>query len=162
MTCLKRPCQVRYKRFHHDLLQSQFSVKNASLNIQLTSNTDTSLPYTLYYILCVFVDCLIIDSFFREGATHCTNGIVIQRKPLTCAPSPEMAADESRPRRSRTLTYIPAGVLPFHSGSRQGASPFHIGVHDVIKINPDTGAYARSIDFGWMLYQQPIEDNLFT
>ena len=73
-----------------------------------------------------------------------------------------MAADESRPRRSRTWTYIPAGVLPFHSGPRQGPSPFHIGVHDVIKINPNTGAYARSIDFGWMLCRQPSEDNLFT
>lgn len=27
-------------------------------------------------------------------------------------------------------------------------SPFHIGVHDGIATNPDTGAYARSMDFG--------------
>ena len=27
--------------------------------------------------------------------------------------------------------------------------------------NPDIRAYARSIDFGWMLCRQPIEDNLF-
>lgn len=27
-------------------------------------------------------------------------------------------------------------------------SPFHFGVHDGIVTNPDTGAYARSIDFG--------------
>ena len=72
-----------------------------------------------------------------------------------------MAAHELRPKRSRTLTYIPTDVQPFHSGPRQGPSPFHIGVHDVIASNPDISAYARSIDFGWMLCRQPIEDNLF-
>ena len=73
-----------------------------------------------------------------------------------------MAGQEFRPKRSRTLTYIPTDVLPFHSGPRQGPSQFHIAVHDVITSNPNTGAYARSIDFGWMLCRQPIEDNLFT
>ena len=97
-----------------------------------------------------------------KGTTHCTNRIVIQRKPLTCAPPPEMASHELRPKRSRTLTYIPTDVLPFHSGPRQGPSPFHIGVHDVITSNPNISAYARSIDFGWMLCRQPIEDNLFS
>ena len=87
---------------------------------------------------------------------------MIERKPLTCAPPPEMAGQEFRPKRSRTLTYIPTDVLPFHSGPRQGPSQFHIAVHDVITSNPNTGAYARSIDFGWMLCRQPIEDNLFT
>ena len=159
------------KRFVHDLRQSSFSAENASLNIQLTSFTCIPLyyrylstKYTLNYILCVFVDYTIIDSFLflGKGTTHCTNGIVIQRKPLTCAPPPEMAAQEFCPKRSRTLIHIPTDVLPFHSGPRKGPSPFHIAVHDVITSNPDTGAYARSIDFGWMLCQQPIEDNLFT
>ena len=31
----------------------------------------------------------------------------------------------------------------------------------VITSNPDISAYTRSIDFGWMLCRQPIEDNLF-
>ena len=60
------------------------------------------------------------------------------------------------------MTYIPTDELPFHSGPRQGPSRFHIGVRDVLTTNPDTGAYARLIDFGWMLCRQPIEDNLFT
>ena len=72
-----------------------------------------------------------------------------------------MAAHELRPKRSRTLTYIPTDVLPFLSGPRQGSSPFHIGVHDIITSNPDISAYKRSIDVGWMLCRQPIEDNLF-
>ena len=73
-----------------------------------------------------------------------------------------MAAKESRPKRNRTLTYIPTDVLPFHSGPRQGPSQFHIGVQDVIMTNPDTRAYARSIDFGWMLCRQPIDNSIFT
>ena len=97
-----------------------------------------------------------------KGTTHCTNGIVIQRKSLTCAPPTEMAAKESRPKRNRTLTYIPTDVLPFHSGPRQGPSQFHIGVQDVIMTNPDTRAYARSIDFGWMLCRQLIDNSIFT
>ena len=156
------------KRFVHDLRQSSFSAENAFLNIQLTSFTGIPLsyryylPYILYYIIYV---CRLFDHIFYfllgKGTTHCTNGIVIQRKPLTCAPPLEMAAQELRPKRSRTLTYIPTDVLPFHSGPRQGPSPFDIGVHDVITSNPDVSAYARSIDFGWMLCRQPIEDNLF-
>ena len=70
-----------------------------------------------------------------------------------------MAAKESRPKRNRTLTYIPTDVLPFHSGPRQGPSQFHIGVQDVIMTNPDTRAYA---DFGWMLCRQPIDNSIFT
>ena len=35
-------------------------------------------------------------------------------------------------------------------------------MHDVITSNPDISAYARSIDFGWMLCRQPMEDNLFS
>lgn len=73
-----------------------------------------------------------------------------------------MAGQEISPKQSRTLTYIPTDVLPFHSGPRQGPSQFHIAVHDVITSNPNTGAYARSINFGWMLCRQPLEDNLFT
>ena len=143
------------KRFVHDLRQSSFSAENAFLNIPLTSFTVIPLyyrdylPYTLYYISCV---CRLFDHRFYfllgKGTTHCTNGIVIQRKPLTCTPPPEMASHELRPKRSRTLTYIPTDVLPFHSGPRQGYSPFHIGVHDVITSSPDISAYARSIDFG--------------
>ena len=45
-----------------------------------------------------------------------------------------MASHELRPKRSRTLTDIPTDVLPFHSGPRQGPSPFHIDVHDVITV----------------------------
>ncbi|KAK2561691.1 hypothetical protein P5673_015048 [Acropora cervicornis] len=112
-------------------------------------------------VFCWDNNDLLEETLSGKGTTHCTNGIVIQRKPLTCAPPPEMAAQELRPKRSRTLTYIPTDVLPFHSGPRQGPSPFDIGVHDVITSNPDISAYARSIDFGWMLCRQPIEDNLF-
>lgn len=32
--------------------------------------------------------------------------------------------------------------------AKASPSPFHIGVHDGIATNPDTGAYARSMDFG--------------
>ena len=61
------------------------------------------------------------------------------------------------------MTYVPKDVLPFHSGPRQGRSPFHIGVYDVITSNPDISAYTpRSIDFGWMLRWQAIEDILFS
>ena len=146
------------QRFVHDLRQSSFSAENAFLNIQLTSFTGIPLyhrdylPYTLNYIICV---CRLLDHRFHfllgMGTTHCTNGIVIQRKPLICAPPPEMASHEWRPKRSRTLTYVPTDVLPFHSGPRQGPSLFHIDVHDVITSNPDISAYAaRSINFGWM------------
>ena len=74
------------KRFVYDLRQSSFSAENASLNIQLTSFSCIPLyyrylstMYTLNYILFVFVDCTIIDSFLflGKGTTHCTNGIVI-------------------------------------------------------------------------------------
>ena len=51
-----------------------------------------------------------------------------------------MASHELHPKWGRTLTYIPTDVLTFHSGPRQGPSPFHIGVHDVITSNPDNSA----------------------
>ena len=151
------------KRFVCDLQQSSFSAQNPFLNIQLTSFTGIPLYNTLYYIICV---CRLFDHRFYfllgKATTNCTNEIVIQRKPLTCMPPPEMAAHKLRPKQSHTLTYIPPDVLPFHSGPRQGPPPFYIDVHDEITSNPDISAYAaRSIDLGWMLCWQSIEDNLF-
>lgn len=95
-----------------------------------------------------------------KGTSHCTNGIVIQRKPLTCALPPDIAAEKPR-SKNRSLTCISAELLPFHSGTRQGPSPFNMSVREIIELDPQTGAYARAIDFGWMLCRQPIQDSLF-
>lgn len=35
-----------------------------------------------------------------------------------------------------------------HLVAKASPSPFHTGVHDGMATNPDTGTYARSIDFG--------------
>lgn len=97
-----------------------------------------------------------------KGTTHCTNGIVIQRKPDTCGLPPDMTADRPRRPKNRSLNLIPTDVLPYHSGNRQGPCPLNIHVADIVEFKPETGAYARIIDFGWMICRQPVQDTIFT
>lgn len=73
-----------------------------------------------------------------------------------------MAPDRPRCSKKRSLNLIPTDVLPYHSGNRQGPSPVNIPIVDIVEINPETGAYARAIDFGWMMCRQPVQDTIFT
>lgn len=96
-----------------------------------------------------------------RGTTHCTNGIVIQRTPLTCALPPELVSTRPHTKR-RSVTGISTDVLPYHSGRRQGPSPVAIDVNTVLQRTPEDSQYARVIDFGWMLCRKAFEDTLFT
>lgn len=95
-----------------------------------------------------------------KGTTHCTNGIVIQRKPLTCALPPHMTTDRPKQKR-RSLNIIPSEVLPFHSGNRQGPCPLNVPASEIMQSNKEITAYARVIDFAWLLCRQQIEETIF-
>lgn len=96
-----------------------------------------------------------------KGTTHCTNGIIVQRRPLTCALPPAMQATQSRRSKKRSLTEACSDLLPYHSVHRKGPPPVHIDVNRVIVYDPEVLYQAQLIDFGWMLSRQPVEDTLF-
>ena len=91
--------------------------------------------------------------------THCTNGVVVQRIPLTCAPPPDIQVEEAHPEK-RTVTHIATDAIPYHSGRRQGPAAVRININQVSSI-PETTQRAPLIDFGWILCRQPLEDSLF-
>lgn len=99
-----------------------------------------------YFVLNVRRICLLTG----KGTTHCTNGIVVQRIPLTCAPPPDIQVEEAHPKK-RTVTHIATDVIPYHSGHRQGPAALQINLNQVIKSIPETAQRACSIDLAWML-----------
>lgn len=115
---------------------------------------------SIWHIYCINI-CIGIFTT-GKGTTHCTNGIVIQCKPLTCALPPGMTSVNHNRSKNRSITCIPTDVLPYHSGPRRGPNSLNIDVSTVTQASPDAAAYARVIDFGWMLCRQPIEDTLFS
>ena len=48
-----------------------------------------------------------------KGTTHCTNGIDIQRKPLSCALPPETSNNQNLSKK-RSISCISTDVLPHH------------------------------------------------
>ena len=96
-----------------------------------------------------------------KGTTHCTNGIVVQRKPLTCALPPDTSNTQNR-SKNRSISCISTDVLPYHSGPRQGPDALEIDVTTIKQASPKIAVYARVIDFGWILCRIPIEDTLFS
>ena len=115
--------------------------------------------HTLAHLLYQYL--YLLNFTTGKGTTHCTNGIVVQRKPLTCALPPVMSINQNR-SKNRSITCIPTDVLPYHSGPRKGPSMLAIDVATVTQASPEVTAYARIIDFGWMLCRRPIEDTLFS
>ena len=111
---------------------------------------------TILFLMYDFCICLLTG----KGTTHCTNGIVVQRLPLTCAPPPDIQVEEAHPKK-RTVTHIATDVIPYHSGRRQGPAALQINLNQVIQSIPETTQIARRIDFAWMLCRQPLEDSLF-
>ena len=111
--------------------------------------------HTLAHLLYQYL--YLLNFTTGKGTTHCTNGIVVQRKPLTCALPPVKSTDQNR-----SITCIPSDVLPCHSGPRKGPSMLAIDVATVKQASPEVTAYPRIIDFGWMLCRRPIEDTLFS
>lgn len=93
-----------------------------------------------------------------KGTTHCNNGIVIQRKPLTCALPLEMSIKQHHPK-ARSITCISTDVLPYHSGPRQGPGALQIDVNSIIQTSSEIAVPARLVDFGWVLCRMRIEDN---
>ena len=85
-----------------------------------------------------------------KGMTHCTNGIVIQRKPLSCALPPETSNNQNRSKK-RSISCISTDVLPYHSGPRQGPDTLETDLTTIKQASPEIAAYARVIDFGWIL-----------
>lgn len=96
-----------------------------------------------------------------KGTTHCTNGIVIQRKPLSCALPPETSNNQNRSKK-RSISCISTDVLPYHSGPRQGPDRLEIDLTTIKQASPEIAAYARVIDFGWILCRMSIKDTLFS
>lgn len=96
-----------------------------------------------------------------KGTTHCTNGIVVQRRPLTCALPPNVDQNEKRPKK-RSVTHISTDVLPYHSGRREGPTAININLNQVTLTIPGTTQKARQMDFGWLLCRQPLQDSMFT
>lgn len=98
--------------------------------------------------------------FIGKGTTHCTNGIVIQRKPHTCALPKSTSSNQTR-TRNRSLKEVTVKVLPFSSSSRKEPCPVKIDVNTMVNLNPQVCEYAKKVDLGWMLCRLPIEDTLF-
>ena len=111
---------------------------------------------TILFLMYDFHICLLTG----KGTTHCTNGIVVQRIPLTCAPPPDIQVEEAHPKK-HTVTHIATDVIPYHSGRQQGPAALQINLNQFIQSIPETTQRACSIDFAWTLCRQPFEDSLF-
>lgn len=76
------------------------------------------------YISCMNFAHILHYMFLGKDTTHCTNGIIIQRKINTCALPPTMVADRY-PSKKRSITYITTNMLPYSRGRREGPSQIH-------------------------------------
>ena len=89
---------------------------------------NTSVSTITIYIMCLFLfthPCL----FTGKGTTHCTNCIVVQRKPHMCA-LPPIAATNRVPSKKRSVNFVASDVLHFISSSRQGPGQLKIDVNN--------------------------------
>ena len=96
-----------------------------------------------------------------KGTTHCTNGIIVQRKALTCELPPVASTTNQAPNKKRTVTCVPSNVLPYSSSSRKGPSQLNIDVDKIVKSNAQVSVDSLLRDFGWRLCRQPYQDGLF-
>ena len=118
---------------------------------------NTSVSTITVYIMCLFLfthPCLSTG----KGTTHCTNGIVVQRKPHTCA-LPSIAATNRVPSKKRSVNFVASDVLHFISSSRQGPGQLNIDVNKLFQSQFSINS--QLIDFGWRLCRQSYLDGLF-
>lgn len=96
-----------------------------------------------------------------KGTTHCTNGIIIQRKVLTCSPPPGMSPESQPKSKKRSVEAVSTNLAPYNSCRRKGPPAANITLDEVITIDQDVSLHARLVDFGWMLCRHPVQDTLF-
>ncbi|XP_078353866.1 uncharacterized protein LOC144638547 [Oculina patagonica] len=154
-------------RFGHGLSYSQVEeVETALAETQIAKQQNGVLVPSVSSpnvpgVFCWDNNDLQEETLSGKGTTHCTNGIVVQRKPLSCALPPDISNNQNR-SKNRSITCISTDVLPYHSGPRLGPGTLEIDVNSIKQASPEVAVYARVIDFGWILCRMPIEDTLFS
>ena len=99
-----------------------------------------------------------LSLFTGKGTTHCTNGIVVQRKPHTCA-LPPIAATNRVPSKKRSVNFVASDVSHFTSSFCQGPGQLNIDVNKLFQTQFSINS--QLIDFGWRLCRQFYQNGLF-
>ena len=107
-------------------------------------------------IFCWDNNDILEETLSGRGTTHCTNGIVIQRKVHTCAKPEE--ENPPIPSRSRHFKGIPVENLPYISGKREGPTRTPTAKED-LKCDPAISAKAKRTDFAWFLTRNGAKRN---
>ena len=106
-------------------------------------------------ILCWDNNDIQEETYSGKGTTHCTNGIVIQRKVHGCNSKPGTSTSIQPPtrRKRRTLTpvQVQGYITPYIPQKRK--SPPAMKIDDGNLRNPDMINHrsAQIKDFGWFL-----------
>ena len=109
-------------------------------------------PFCLDAIFLCF--CCI---FLGKDTTHCTNGIIIQRKVPTRALPPKIAVDRCVSKK-RSISHISANVLPYYQSRHEGQSQIDDKASVMLEEDHPAFASAKLVDFGWIFLRQPFED----
>lgn len=154
-------------RFGHGMSRSQLqAIENDLAEKQLDKEIGVCLPSNcqpnVFATFCWDNNDLSEETLSGKGTTHCTNGIVIQKKVDGCAPKPaQTVSTQNRGQRSTTL--VPDFVLPYSAGKRVGPSravPVDVEILEKTK-QILCQRQAQHVDFAWFLARLPLQETLF-
>ena len=98
---------------------------------------------------------ILEETLSGKGTTHCTNGIVIQRKLAGCEPPPkpvEVEHGANRRRRPNTSLNIDNNqILPYNAGKRAGPQPVDFNMNASNEEFTHAREDANLKDFVWFL-----------
>ena len=90
-----------------------------------------------------------------SDTTHCTNGIVIQRRILTCEPPPARPNEEAQPEKPP----VPEGIIPFHQVGRKGPALADVDFERFSVSQQDVRIRPANENFGWFLLRLQTPEN---
>lgn len=147
---------------YHSIEEVETAIAEAQLSSQqgrsfLPSNIQENVPA----IFCWDNNDILEETLSGKGTTHCTNGIVIQRKVHGCAMPPKQTPISSaqHKRKQRTVEQLPQDVISYIPKKRKG--PPQMQTHPNELGHPDMGPHraAKMKDFCWFMCRLPKTDN---
>ena len=100
------------------------------------------------------------ETLSGKGTTHCTNGIVIQKRPDICMPD-QIRTNTNIPKKSRSFSQLPSNIDPYITRGRASPSPVALNYQCLVELQDDYFS-AKEADFAWLLSRMDIKDNLFS
>ena len=135
----------RSRTLEYDTALAEELSRQSTDDCYIPSNIDHRSPF----IFCWDNNDLVEETLSGKGTTHCTNGIVIQRKVGDCpAPSSSYPSQERRKNKRRSLHLPPPVDLEYNSGTCCGPPPSVI--EESLRLNVSTAQNAAmDINLAW-------------